>query len=76
MSPGFIYAPQMAPTYQARWIPGPAIPIGFLGMLKLAMSRLYKRSVPIQTFRCDSCGYLESYALPDPPAPAVSSRRG
>ena len=41
----------------ASWIPGPAEKGGFSGV-KIKD----KRQIPLRTFRCTACGYLELYA--------------
>ena len=52
------YVPEMssAHTGRNRWIPGPP-EVGFLGL-----STRGKDILEIRTFRCPSCGLLESYA--------------
>jgi len=45
----------------SRWIEG-ITEISFLGGAQLPRG---KRPIPIGTFRCQSCGYLEAYARPE-----------
>ncbi len=46
-------------TRLARWYEGP--PRVWLGMTMVGWAT---RQLPIATYRCSSCGYLESYARP------------
>jgi len=42
---------------QSRWMPGEPVASFWLG-LKIDKSKL----IPVTTFRCKGCGYLDSYA--------------
>ena len=58
MEKGYVADSTYGMTLQSSWTPGGPKPRRILGGIK------WKRSdnVPIATFRCTSCGYLESYA--------------
>ena len=46
----------------ARWVAGAPEPSFWSGL------KLKERDVfPVTTYRCERCGYLESYAHPEPP---------
>ena len=46
---------------QAKWVEGPPTP-SFLPGGRVKMQG--REPVPVTTFRCDGCGYLESFAMP------------
>jgi len=46
---------------QSKWVEGPATPAFWRGRVKLKG----RQPVPVTTYRCDRCGYLESYAVPE-----------
>jgi hypothetical protein len=50
---------RMANKYVSRWAPGPPEKSFFFG------TRLPKGVLPVGTYRCSTCGYLESYAGPE-----------
>ena len=58
MGPGWVVDNTHA-RYQENWSPG-APQRSFWTGLKLEKDKI----IPVTTFRCPSCGYLESYALP------------
>jgi hypothetical protein len=62
MEPGFILdrAPGAGAKLQAKWVEGPPTPSFWAGRVKLEG----REPVPITTFRCSGCGYLESFAIP------------
>ena len=45
---------------QARWVEGEPIPRFFFDGVKMKG----REPVPVKTFRCEGCGYLESFAMP------------
>jgi hypothetical protein len=49
----------MATKHVSRWAPGPPVKSFFFG------TRLPKGNLPVGTYRCSRCGYLESYARPE-----------
>lgn len=59
MEPGFVLDQAHGATLQSSWVEG-APERSFWTGLKLAG----RERVPVQTFRCTSCGFLESYARP------------
>jgi hypothetical protein len=58
METGLIPDEGYSHTFMSKWVAGIA-QTGFFG-LKLKG----RRQVPIATYRCTACGYLESYAGP------------
>ena len=59
MEPGYVLALREGGYSKQHWYPGEPKKSFWTG-LKLNGDQL----VPVQTFRCPKCGYLESYALP------------
>ena len=57
MEPGFIADASQAAFVQERWSSG-APQASFWGGVKVNRSEL----LPVTTYRCTNCGYLESYA--------------
>ncbi len=57
MREGFLIDRAKNATRVAHWAEGPP-ETWFLGILRLRG----RRQLPIRTFRCSKCGYLESYA--------------
>ena len=53
-----------AANLQAKWVEGPPTPSFWTprGRLKVKGREL----VPVTTFRCEGCGYLESFAIEQP----------
>ena len=47
---------------QAKWVDGPPPTPSFWASGRVNMQG--REPVPVTTFRCDGCGYLESFALP------------
>ena len=47
----------------SEWVEGAPEKSFWVG-LKIGERRVFK----VTAFRCDRCGFLETYALPDPPA--------
>ena len=45
---------------QARWVEGDPIPRFFFDGVKIQG----RDPIPVTTYRCDGCGYLESFAVP------------
>ena len=45
---------------QVRWVEGAPIPRFWLHGVNLGG----REPIPVTTFRCDGCGYLESFAMP------------
>jgi len=61
MKQGYILELGEAPLLSvSQWIAGPPVKSSFFG----GGLKLNKEQYPIESFRCVSCGYLESYALP------------
>lgn len=62
MDPGFVLDRNRFEDRQGTWIEG---------TLELNMwtgtAKSKKEQIPVTTYRCDNCGYLESYALPERP---------
>jgi predicted nucleic-acid-binding Zn-ribbon protein len=56
MKEGYVPEMSQAHTGRTRWIPDPP-EVGFLGL-----NTRGKDILEVRTFRCLSCGYLESYA--------------
>jgi hypothetical protein len=60
MAPGFLLDASQRGYDQQRWTEGAPEPSFWMGL------KLKKDSVfPVATFRCPTCGYLESYAIPN-----------
>lgn len=57
MEPGFIADSNGSFFLQEQWFAG-APQTGFWGGIKVNRDRL----VPVATYRCPNCGYLEAYA--------------
>ena len=61
MEPGFMLERGGGPRdQQVRWVEGEPIPRLFFSGVKLEG----REPMPVTTFRCDGCGYLESFARP------------
>jgi hypothetical protein len=60
MDQGFVADFTQSGTQVACWVEGPPEKSFWSGTRAPAAKRL-----PIGTFRCPSCGYLESYARPE-----------
>ena len=58
MEKGYVAELTYGSILQSAWTPGEPIPRRFGGGIKWNR----KDNIPIITFRCTSCGYLESYA--------------
>ena len=65
MEPGFIVdqAPGGA-NLQSKWVEGPPTPSFWTTRGRVNMQG--RELVPVTTFRCDRCGYLESFAIGQP----------
>ena len=63
MERGFVLDKTLGAHFATHWVPGDPAKSVMWG-LKLP-NLLSKQPVPISTFRCASCGYLESYARKD-----------
>jgi len=61
MEKGYVADLSYGAVMQSAWTPGVPIPRRIFGGIK----RNRSGNIPIVTFRCQSCGYLEAYA----PAP-------
>ena len=60
MESGFIIdRAQGAANLQAKWVDGPPTPSVWRHGVKLQG----RQPVPVTTFRCGGCGYLESFAI-------------
>jgi hypothetical protein len=59
MAIGFVPDGTHAGFAQQNWLPGEPEP-GFWTGIKMKKNQ----AVPVLTFRCPNCGYLESYAFP------------
>lgn len=59
MEDGFVLDQTHGASLQSRWVEGPPITSFWTG-LKLKG----KECLPVATFRCERCGFLESYAAP------------
>lgn len=60
MEPGFVLDQSYATNVQSTWVGGTAERSIWTGVKLKGHQRL-----PITTFRCPACGYLESYAPPE-----------
>jgi uncharacterized protein DUF6487 len=61
MEPGFMLERGGGPhDQQVRWVEGEPTPRLFFSGVKLER----REPMPVTTFRCDRCGYLESFAHP------------
>ncbi len=60
MEAGFVLDRNYDETRQSTWIDGKAEPNVWIGGVKTGK----KEQIPVMTYRCDGCGYLESYAMP------------
>jgi rubredoxin len=58
MEKGYIADLSYGACMQSAWTPGEPVPRRFFAGIKWRRSD----NTPIVTFRCTSCGYLESYA--------------
>ena len=59
MAEGFVLDQTYGANLQAKWVEGPPTPSFWTGV-KMKGRELH----PVVTFRCEGCGYLESYAAP------------
>ena len=65
MEPGFLLdIGDGSAKLQATWVEGEAAPLSWFGRVRLKG----RKPVPVTTFRCERCGYLESYAAEPPSA--------
>ena len=63
MEPGFMADRAGGATdLQARWVEGEPIPRFFFDGVKMRG----REPVPVSTYRCEGCGYLESFATSSP----------
>lgn len=60
MEPGYVPDVAYGQTLQSAWAPGEPKVRRFVGGIKWRQAD----NTPIVTFRCQRCGYLESYARP------------
>jgi len=61
MEPGFMLERGGGPRdQQVRWVEGEPVPRLFFSGVKLEG----REPMPVTTFRCDGCGYHESFARP------------
>ena len=60
MEKGYVADLTYGATLQSAWTPGEPTPRRILGGIKWSETG----NTPISTYRCQSCGYLESYAPP------------
>lgn len=60
MVEGFQFDMGYGVIQQAKWVAGSPQRSWISGEVKTAQA---KQGVPVTTFRCPACGYLESYAL-------------
>jgi hypothetical protein len=61
MEPGFIVdRAGGAANLQAKWVEGAPTQ----GFWRHGVKMQGREPVPVTTFRCDGCGFLESFALP------------
>ena len=60
MEPGFVVDHTYGATAQSEWVEGVPEPSFWTGLKIRGRDRL-----PVVTFRCPACGYLESYASRD-----------
>jgi hypothetical protein len=60
MEKGFVADSTYGAALQSAWTPGEPKPRKILGGIKMDDTT----STPISTYRCQRCGYLESYAPP------------
>ena len=59
MEPGFVLDRNYDQNAQSTWVGGVPEPSMWVGVKTSKKNR-----VPVMTYRCASCGYLESYAHP------------
>lgn len=59
MEPGFTVARTESATPVTHWVEGKP-EYGFFGGIKTSGKKL----MPVETYRCTGCGYLEAYAHP------------
>ena len=57
MEPGFVLDQTYGANTQSAWVEGPPETSFWTGLKLKGRER-----IPVRTFRCPSCGYLESYA--------------
>ena len=61
MEPGFMLERGGGPRdQQVRWVEGEPVARWFFSGVKLEG----REALPVTTFRCDGCGFLESFAKP------------
>lgn len=58
MEPGFVLDQTYGANMQSAWVEGPPQTSFWTGGLKVRG----RERIPVRTYRCPSCGYLESYA--------------
>jgi hypothetical protein len=61
MEAGFVLDQTHGGYAQAPWLPGQPVPSFWTGLKIKGLKQF-----PVTTYRCDACGYLESFAMPDP----------
>jgi len=59
MEPGFVLDQTYGANLQAEWVEGSPTPTGWTGVKMKGRER-----IPVTTYRCERCGYLESFATP------------
>ena len=62
MEQGYVADETYGERRQSTWVGGPPEPSFWTGLKMRGKER-----VPITTYRCSGCGYLESYASPGSP---------
>jgi hypothetical protein len=71
MEVGYMLDANHSGYQQQNWYPGEPTPSVWMG-LKLAKDQV----LPVSTFKCQSCGYLESYAITQSQDGLLASGRG
>jgi hypothetical protein len=63
MDPGFLLdRGHGGARMQMKWVEGPATPAFWPGRVTVRG----RGQMPVTTYRCNRCGFLESYAMPEP----------
>ena len=62
MAGGFVRDVTQGATLQSQWVEGEADTWKVLGLSMGTLSMSHRVRLPIITYRCTRCGYLESYA--------------
>jgi hypothetical protein len=60
MDPGFVLDRTHGAVAQSTWVEGAPVPSIWTGLKLKGHQHL-----PVMTYRCPKCGYLESYARPE-----------